>query len=49
VGTILFTVVGTLIVVYVTRFITGGLRVDEESEIMGLDNALHGERAFEID
>ncbi|MBU0768169.1 MAG: ammonia channel protein, partial [Proteobacteria bacterium] len=48
-GTILFTAVGTLIVVYVTRFITGGLRVDEEGEIMGLDNTIHGERAFEID
>jgi Amt family ammonium transporter len=41
--------VGTLIVVYVTRFITGGLRVDEENEIVGLDNTVHGERAFEID
>ncbi len=49
VGTILFTAVGTLIVVYVTRFITGGLRVDEENEIIGLDNTIHGERAFEID
>ena len=48
-GTILFTAVGTLIVVYVTRFITGGLRVDEENEIIGLDNTIHGERAFEID
>ena len=48
-GTILFTAVGTLIVVYVTRFITGGLRVDEENEIVGLDNTVHGERAFEID
>jgi Amt family ammonium transporter len=36
-------------VVYVTRFITGGLRVGEEDEIIGLDNTLHGERAFEID
>ena len=49
VGTILFSAVGTVIVVYVTRFITGGLRVDEESEIIGLDNTIHGERAFEID
>ena len=49
VGTIAYTAVATLIVVYVTKFITGGLRVDEENEIIGLDNALHGERAFEID
>jgi Amt family ammonium transporter len=49
VGTILYTAVATIIVVYVTRFVTGGLRVDKENEIIGLDNALHGERAFEID
>ncbi len=49
VGTIVFTAVGTLIVVYVTKAITGGLRVSEEEEILGLDNAIHGERAFEID
>jgi Amt family ammonium transporter len=49
VATILYTAVGTVIVVYVTKFITGGLRVDKEDEIIGLDNTLHGERAFEID
>ena len=43
-----FTAVGTLIVVYVTRFITGGIRVKQEEEIKGLDSSLHGERAFEI-
>ncbi len=48
VATALFTAVGTLVVVYVTRALTGGLRVDAEHEIQGLDNALHGERAFEI-
>ncbi|MBT8353574.1 MAG: ammonium transporter [Desulfofustis sp.] len=49
VGTIAFTAVGTLIVVYVTKAITGGLRVSEEDEVLGLDNAIHGERAFEIE
>jgi Amt family ammonium transporter len=48
VATAVYTAVGTLIVVYITKFITGGLRVDEEDEIEGLDQALHGERAFEI-
>ena len=48
IGTALFTAVGTLIVVYATRFLTGGLRVEQESEIEGLDSSLHGERAFEI-
>ena len=48
VATALFTAVGTLVVAYVTKLLTGGLRVAEESEIIGLDNSLHGERAFEI-
>jgi Amt family ammonium transporter len=47
-GTALFAGVGTLIVVYLTRFITGGLRVERDEEIQGLDSSLHGERAFEI-
>ncbi len=48
-ATAVYTAVGTLIIVYVTKLVTGGLRVDREKEMMGLDNALHGERAFEID
>jgi Amt family ammonium transporter len=47
-GTVAYSAVATLVVVYVTRALTGGLRVDGESEVAGLDNALHGERAFEI-
>ncbi len=49
VGTISYTAIATLIIVYITKFVTGGIRVDEENEIQGLDNAIHGERAFEID
>ncbi len=49
IGTAAFTAVGTLVLAYVTKAVTGGLRVDEESERVGLDNALHGERAFEIE
>jgi Amt family ammonium transporter len=48
VATAAFTAVGTTILIYVTRFVTGGLRVEKESEIEGLDSALHGERGFEI-
>ncbi|MBT8362993.1 MAG: ammonium transporter [Deltaproteobacteria bacterium] len=48
-GTIVFSAIGTLVVVYITKSLTGGLRVDEEDEILGLDNAIHGERAFELD
>ena len=47
-ATAVFTAIGTLIVVYATKFLTGGLRVDEDNEIVGLDNTIHGERAFEI-
>ena len=48
VATALYTAIGTFIVIHVTRFITSGLRVEEENEIVGLDNSIHGERAFEI-
>ena len=49
VGTMVFTAIGTLVVVYVTKAVTGGLRVSEEDEVLGLDTAIHGERAFEIE
>lgn len=49
VATAAFSAVGTLAVVYATKMITNGIRVGREDEIEGLDNAIHGERAFEID
>ena len=49
VATILFSGLATFIVVLVTRALTGGIRVDEEDEIKGLDGAIHGERGFEIE
>lgn len=48
IATAAFSAVGTLVVVTITKAVTGGLRVGEESEILGLDQAIHGERAFEI-
>lgn len=48
IGTAVFSAVATLIVIGITRLVTGPLRIDRESEIMGLDNAFHGERGFEI-
>jgi len=47
-ATIAFSAVGTLVVVMVTKVVTGGLRVETDHEIQGLDGAVHGERAFEI-
>jgi Amt family ammonium transporter len=48
IATALYAAVGTLIVVVVTRFVTGGLRVTRDNEVEGLDSSVHGERAFEI-
>lgn len=48
VATVGFTAVGTIIVIYLTRLITVGLRVGQEEEIKGLDSSLHGERAFDL-
>jgi Amt family ammonium transporter len=48
VATAAFAAIGTLIIAYITKAITGGLRVGEEDEIIGLDNSIHGERGFEI-
>jgi Amt family ammonium transporter len=47
-ATAVFTAVGTLIVIYITKFLAGGLRVTEETEVAGLDSSIHGERGFEI-
>jgi len=47
-ATAVFTAIGTLIVIYITKLVTGGLRVNEENEVAGLDSSIHGERAFEI-
>ena len=43
-----FTAVGTSVVIFITKALTGGLRVEPDDEVQGLDNALHGERGFEI-
>ncbi len=40
----LFTLIGTVVVYYIATALTGGSRVDEESEIIGLDESVHGER-----
>ena len=40
----LFTLVGTVIVYYIATAITGGSRVDEEQESLGLDESVHGEK-----
>jgi Amt family ammonium transporter len=44
----LVTLVGTVVVFYIASALTGGARVDEETEQMGLDESVHGERALNI-
>jgi len=46
--TIVFTAIMTAILYFVSSLITGGARVDEETETMGLDEATHGERGFNL-
>jgi Amt family ammonium transporter len=43
----IFTVVGTLIIIYVVKLIFP-IRVDLETETNGLDLSVHGERAYEL-
>ena len=44
----IFTLVGTVVVYYIASALTGGGRVDEETEQIGLDEAVHGERSLNI-
>jgi len=44
--TIIWVSIGTAIVYFIASAITGGARVDEETEEMGLDEAVHGEKSF---
>jgi len=43
-----FTLIGTVIVYYIASALTGGGRVNEESENVGLDEAIHGERGLNL-
>jgi Amt family ammonium transporter len=45
---ILFTGIMTAILYFITSALSRGARVDEEAEVMGLDEAVHGERGFEL-
>ena len=44
----LWTLIGTVIVYYIAMALTGGARVDEEEESMGLDETTHGEKALNL-
>jgi Amt family ammonium transporter len=40
----LWTLIGTVVVYYIASALTGGARVDEETEADGLDETIHGEK-----
>ncbi len=46
--TMIYTAVATAVVYFISSLITGGGRVDEETETRGLDEAVHGERGFNL-
>jgi Amt family ammonium transporter len=46
--TVVYSAVATAIVYFVASILTGGGRVDEETELMGLDEKVHGEEALNL-
>lgn len=48
VATIAYTVVLTFIIVKITGFITGGIRVDKDEETQGLDLVMHEESGYKM-
>ena len=44
----LWTLIGTVVVYYVASALTGGARVDDETEHDGLDETVHGEKAMNL-
>ncbi|WP_345993373.1 ammonium transporter [Sulfurimonas sp. HSL-1716] len=44
----LVTLIGTVVVYFIASALTGGGRVDEETETIGLDEAVHGERGLNL-
>ena len=44
----IYTAIGTAIVYYIASLLTGGARVDEETETEGLDEAVHAERSMNL-
>jgi len=44
----IYTLIGTVIVYFIASAFTGGGRVNEETEAIGLDEAIHGERGLNL-
>ena len=48
VATVVWSVSVTFVIVRIASALVGGLRVDEEDELVGLDLAAHGERGYDL-
>jgi len=46
--TIAYSAIATTIVYFIAAALTGGGRVDEETEYVGLDEAVHGEKGLNL-
>jgi Amt family ammonium transporter len=46
--TIVYSAVATAVVFFIASILTGGGRVDEETELIGLDEKIHGEKAMNL-
>ena len=46
--TIVYSAVATAVVFFIASMLTGGGRVDEETELIGLDEKIHGEKAMNL-
>ncbi len=46
--TVLYSAVATAVVYFIASMLTGGGRVDEETELIGLDEKVHGEKAMNL-
>jgi len=46
--TIVYSAIATAVVFFIASMLTGGGRVDDESESRGLDETVHGEKAINL-
>lgn len=46
--TIVYSAIATAVVYFIASMLTGGGRVDEETELIGLDEKVHGEKAMNL-
>jgi Amt family ammonium transporter len=46
--TVVYSAIVTTIVFFIASALTGGGRVDEETETIGLDETVHGEKALNL-